>query len=539
MKQLRPESFSGIVKDAALNIALLLFSALLFALSFPNFLSNWGFFPLGFVSLIPVFIVVHRSSWIGIPLYGLFYGFVSYAIFNYWLVNFHPLSIFIVPVIYAIYFTILFPLLKGADSIFPRYGFLLQIGLWLGYEYLRTRGFLGYPYGIIGYSQYLFLPLVRLSSITGIWGISLLVVFPSAYIGNAFKDGISSFKSFIKNHKWEPLVYLTLSIFALVYGFASKSDYGEADRLKVALVQQNVDPKIGGLRAYRRSLDILKKQSMEAGMENPDMIIWSETSFVPGITFHTKYREDQERYLLVKELNDFLADQDVPYVFGNGDGELIRTAEGLVRQDYNSVILYDGEYVDSYYKTRLVPFTEHFPYRRHFPWLYQALINADTSFWAAGDEFTVFDAAGVKFSTPICFEDTFGYISRAFVNRGAEIIINLTNDSWSESVAAAMQHMSMAVFRAAENRVSVVRSTNGGISCIIDPNGKILNIYPAFVEGYMTGEVPIYKGSKTLYRSWGNWFPKVILLITVVFFIGGLVHRIVKSRIRVRNFVRD
>jgi apolipoprotein N-acyltransferase len=157
------------------------------------------------------------------------------------------------------------------------------------------------------------------------------------------------------------------------------------------------------------------------------------------------------------------------------------------------------------------------------------LVEADTSFWAAGDEFTVFEAADVKFSTPICFEDTFGYISRAFVNNGAELIINLTNDSWSESVAAAMQHMSMAVFRAVENRVSVVRSTNGGISCIIDPNGKIIEIYPAFVEGHMIGEVPIYTGRKTVYRVWGNWFPVVVLWTTAAVFAAGLVFWIIRK----------
>ncbi len=526
---MQSRSLSKALTDGAINFGLLIISALMFSLAFPNFLSYWGFFPFGFICLIPVFIVVHRSSWITIPIYGLIYGFTAYAIFNYWLVNFHPLSIFIVPVIYAVYFMMLFPLLKGADAIFPKYGYLLQIGLWIGYEYLRTRGFLGYPYGIIGYSQYLFVPLVRLSAVTGIWGVSLLVIFPSAFLGNALKNGIFSVKTFFLKHKWEPLIYAGVFILTLAYGIISKSNYQGADTLKVALVQQNVDPKIGGLRAYRRSLDILKKHSNAALKDNPDMIIWSETSFVPGITFHTKYREDQERYLLVKELTDFLSAQDIPFVFGNGDGELIRTARGLVRQDYNSAILYDKEFVDSYYKTRLVPFTEHFPYRKQFPWLYNALVEADTSFWAAGDEFTVFEAAGVKFSTPICFEDTFGYISRTFVNEGAELIINLTNDSWSESVAAAMQHMAMAVFRAAENRVSVVRSTNGGISCIIDPNGKIIEIYPAFVEGYMIGEVPVYTGRKTVYRVLGNWFPVGVLWTTVAVFITGMVLYIIRK----------
>ena len=92
--------------------------ALLFALSFPSFLSERGFAPVAFVALVPVFVLVHRSSWKLIALYGILYGFTSYALFNFWLSTFHPLAIFIVPVIYATYFLMLFPLLKLADTIF-------------------------------------------------------------------------------------------------------------------------------------------------------------------------------------------------------------------------------------------------------------------------------------------------------------------------------------------------------------------------------------------------------------------------------------
>ncbi len=108
--------------------------------------------------------------------------------------------------------------------------------------------------------------------------------------------------------------------------------------------------------------------------------------------------------------------------------------------------------------------------------------------------YTVFDAGGVRFSTPICFEDTFGYLCRGFVSRGADVLVNITNDAWSFSVPGAMQHMTMAVFRAVENRRSVVRSTNGGMTNIIDPNGRILFSLPPFTEGYLSGTVPVHTG---------------------------------------------
>ncbi len=540
----RAEPAASVIKDQQRNqsrtalaevgtqIGLLFLSALLFSLSHPNLLFDWGFFPLGYIAFVPVFIVVHRSSWPGTVLYGMLYGFVAYATHNYWLLNFHPLSIFIVPVIYAAYFAVVFPLLKSADALFPRYGFLVQLAIWLAWEYLRTQGFLGYAYGISGYSQYLVTPLVRLSALTGVWGVSLLVLFPSVFLGNALKDGLAGFREFVRSRRVVAVGYAALFVLALVYGFASQVDYSDSRMWRVALVQQNVDPWEGGVSAYRESLDILVRQSSMALEEDPEIVIWSETSFVPSINYHSRFRTNPESFALVREVVDFLAVQPVPFVVGNSDGRMVRSADGsLERADYNAAILYaDGQVVDTYRKIHLVPFTEHFPYQRSLPWLHRLLVENETTFWESGDEFTVFEAGGVSFSTPICFEDTFGYLSRAFIREGAEVIVNLTNDSWAHSVAAAMQHMAMAVFRSAENSRSMVRSTNGGMTTIIDPNGRILELFPPFIEGYMIGEVPVYSGRQTLYTRWGDWFAWLSVAAAAGLLLVGAARAFVRRR---------
>ncbi|WP_455381148.1 apolipoprotein N-acyltransferase [Salinispira pacifica] len=518
------------LNEIFINIGLITLSALLFALSFPNVISVWGFYPLAFVALVPLFVVVHRASWVAIFPYGFFAGFISYVFLNYWLVAFHPLTIFIVPGIYAFYFLLLLPVLKAADSLMPAYGYLLQLALWLGYEYLRTLGFLGYSYGIMGYSQSLFLPLARLSALTGVWGVSLLVVFPSAYLGNALKNGIRNAPSFLRRHRIDAVIFLVLLAGAVVYGLVDKSDYAGSREWRVALVQQNVDPWRGGLPAYRESLKRSVRQSEAALKEHPEIVIWSETSFVPAIDYHMRYRDDPETDALVKQLLAFMARQTVPYVIGNDDGELLRDSNGnLTRVDYNAVLLFEkGKIVQTYRKLRLVPFTENFPYRKQLPFIYDALVKADTHFWREGREYTVFNADGVKFSTPICFEDTFGYLSRQFVRHGAQVIVNLTNDSWSYSVPAAMQHMQMAVFRATENKRSVVRSTNGGMTTIIDPNGKILQLFPAFKEGYMVGTVPVYTAETTLYTRWGDWFAVTMLVIALAGLVAAALVRLLR-----------
>jgi apolipoprotein N-acyltransferase len=512
------------------ELLLLVLSSLLFSLSFPNFLSRWGYFPLAFLALAPMFAVIRRCGWLRCILYGAFFGFASYALFNFWLAKFHPLALLIVPPIHSFYFLLLFPLLKAAVTFFPVHGYLLQSLIWVGYEFLKTQGFLAYSYGNLGYSQYLFLPLLQLASLAGVWGVSLLVVFPSAFLGSLWIAGPSArFRTktrFAVLHGLPLAGYGLLLLLAIGWGLVSQVDLAGARPWKVALVQQNVDPWRGGYRAYRQSLDILVRQSERALREKPEIVIWSETSFVPAIDWHTRYRQDPEAYRLVRELRDYLSEQEVPFVVGNDDGQLKRTETGEERRvDYNATLLFQGgEIVQTYRKLHLVPFTEYFPYRNTLPRVYEWLRNADTHFWEKGTEHTVFEAAGVRFSTPICFEDTFGYLNREFVRAGAEVLVNMTNDSWSNSVAAEMQHMSMSVIRAVENRRSVVRATNGGITGIIDPNGRLRSMLPPFIEGYLIGDVPVHAQVTTLYTRWGDWFGRLVLLAALLGVTWGAVR---------------
>lgn len=516
-------------KQVFKEIGLLVLSAVLFALSFPSVINQWGLFPLAFISLVPLFVVVHSSGWARIPFYGMFFGYICYVIFNYWLATFHPLAVVIVPVIYASYFLVLVPLLKLADHLFPRFGFLLQAGLWLCYEYLRTLGFLGYPYGNLGYSQYLFRPFIQISSVAGFWFVSLMVVLPSTFIGNGFKDGLKGFLPYLKKNKLFIYIYAAVFIAVLIFGFAAPSDFSDSDHIKLGFVQHNADTWKGGLRAYENNMDSMIALSREALAEDPEieMMIWSETCFVPGIDWHSRYRTDPERYRLVKELTDFFATQDIPYVIGNDDGQLEPDESGeLERVDYNAVLLYEGTLKDTYRKMHLVPFTENFPYEKQMPRFYQALKDHDYHWWGKGTEATVFEAAGVRFSTPICFEDVFGYLSRDFVNNGAQIIVNMTNDSWSGSVPAEMQHMAMAVFRAVENRRTLVRGTNAGITCSIEPDGEITAIIEPFTEDYMISSVPIYEETTTLYTRWGDWFAVLNLIVSLLVLAAGVLIRI-------------
>ena len=250
------------------NAGLLLLSAVLFTLSFPSFVNHDGFPLLAYFALFPAFIVTYMMSWAAAPFYGLFLGLVSYALYNYWLSSFHPLTIFIVPLLYASYYFVLFPVLKLSNVLFPKKSWLLNALIWVSYEYLRTKGFLGYSYGIIGYTQYMFSPVVRLSSVTGVWGVSFLVILPSAFLGWLFRDGFSEFRKnpgkVLAENRRIIASYLLILSAVMIYGQISKIETENLEKWKVALVQQNIDPWQGGYETYRESLTRLVRQSKKA-----------------------------------------------------------------------------------------------------------------------------------------------------------------------------------------------------------------------------------------------------------------------------------
>ena len=507
--------------NLAVNIGLVLAGALLFALSFPSFLSDWGWAPFAWISLIPMVILIRRISWWACPLWGALYGYSTYTLFNFWLATFNPVSFILVPAIYAGWFFMLFPLLHLTGRAFKNYGWLGQWLSWGVFEVVRTKGFIGYSYGLIGYTQYGWHSLISIADIFGVMGVSLLVAFPSFLIGWWLMDG--GFKRPGRRWLLPGTIWLCAVIAANVYGMASKVDYQDAPRWRPALIQHNVNTWLTGIEAWRIALDAILEESEKALKAKPDALIWSETAFVPSIKWHSKYRKDRDKAALIDKLKRFLKPQQIPVIMGNNDAEM----QSGKRQDYNAAMLFDQDkIVDTYRKRHLVPFSEHFPYAKIFPRLMEYINSQGTPLYGKGSEYTVFDLSrwgGPKVNPLICFEDTFGYLARNFVREGSQVLVNISNDSWSPEPACAIQHLGIAVFRSVENRRSMVRTTTAGLTSVIDPNGRIIQKIDPFQQGHIIADVPVYTGRETLYNRWGDWFEKLILIITIPLWISALV----------------
>ena len=541
----------SLLARCGIALSLLVLSIILFALPQPNLLTVQGIPFLAYFALVPVFLLVRFVSWKTVWLLGVAYGVGAYCLFTYWLATFHPLGIFVISFMYGLYLMVAFPLLKAAASLFPKRGWLVQGVVWCAYDFVKTLGFSGFHYGVLAYSHWRWTPLIQIVDVVGIWGLDALITFTSAWFtavivdayrnrdvegcGCRFKALLRALPAACRAHWISGCCWLVVFVGVLVYGFVSPADYSQEPQVEVALIQQNSDPWVGGMSAYQRDLKTLMRLSDQALAQNPqvDFVVWPETAFVPRITWHYQHRYERDKFQLVQELLQYLDRAPVPFVIGNDHG-----VDGVGNRilDYNAVLLFKpGENTlpptpDIYSKMKLVPFTEYFPFDKQFPKLYQMLLNGDTHMWEPGVEPVVFEVDGLRFSTPICFEDTFGLVGRRLVNAGAQAFVNLSNDAWSKSLACQYQHLSMAVFRSVENRVPTVRSTTTGQTCIIDPNGRILAMAEPFVETYLVGSIPVLdKTEKTVYTRLGDYVGVIFALAAVLLILAGLVARMLRK----------
>lgn len=517
------------LRTVCFEVVLLLVAAFVLSLAHPSFMSKRGFGLLSLIALIPVFAVIRNTTWKLVGAYGFLFGFVYYSIFNYWLTTFHPFAILIVTIIKGAEMVALFFALKAADRwtgciLKGRLVHVFQAIIWVAYAYLSQGWFAGYPYGTIAYALYSYKILIQVADLFGIWGITFMMVLPQAFLGNWLCDHYSSTTTehseglwkHVLFHKVSLIIFVVLLIAQIIYGIINYSKWKKAEpdtSFTVATVQHNADSWKGGYDTYKRNFINLEKMSLEAMLRKPDLIVWSETAFVPSVNWYTTYpyegndEGDNFDYLrkiqnLVNDFVRFGTELGIPLLTGNPssiiDDETLPPYDeegNWNKLDYNSVILFDdGTIKDIYLKQHLVPFTEHFPYERQMPWLYNLLKANDYHWWEKGTEPVVFETSnGITFSTPICYEDVFGDICAEFVENGADLIVNMTNDSWSGSEAAERQHAVMAVFRCIENRKTMLRSTNSGLTCLITPDGTIQGEMEPFKMGWKLWDVPVYE----------------------------------------------
>jgi apolipoprotein N-acyltransferase len=498
-------------------------SGVLYALSQPSFVRVGGIPILAWICLVPLFVVLANVSVAQGIFYGTFAGIIQTMISNFWLGTFNLLTLQFVTVVMLLEYI---PFMAISVALLRRTGpaaWLVLPAAWTVFDWIRSQGFLGYPWGMLGASQYAVIPAIQIASLTGVWGVTFLVILANSVVA-WYAAGLLSG---VRRGRGPALALAAVLAGALGFGAARmwfEASAGESGRpaVRVALVQQDSDPR---KENYRQTFQTLKELTAQALPSKPDLVAWSETAFVPNIRRWSK--EDPAKYELAELVKEFLAYQrsiGTWLLTGNDDYELRRQNGVEERLDYNAAVLFSpsGERVETYHKIHLVPFTEYFPFKKQLPWLYNFLLSFDAYLWEPGDKRVVFHLPRFSFSTPICFEDSFPNDVRLFVRNGAQVILNISNDYWSQTDTEAMQHAANAVFRAVENGRPLARASASGLTCVVDTLGRITARGPFYEPAFLVADIPLPRPGFTVYTRFGDWFPAAMALLLVGLAIGAL-----------------
>jgi len=490
------------------NILFPFLTALLFALSFAP--SHPIFRFLIFVAFLPYLHSILRVKK-KIFFSGFIFGFLSNACIFWWItaVNVQDVSrilVFLGVLLMIFYLSCYWGLVAVLTSRLKKFSITLAIFsfpfFWVSLEFIRslTRE-VGFPWGSVGYSLSNIPSLIQLASISGVAGISFFVLLCNSLIYWSLRQqswkkrmiGVSGF-----------ILLLLLSI--SIGNYVMKKN-NEQKTVRVSLIQANILPEIKRANEEEERISTLEELTLKASECGSDLIVWSETS-IPCY-----YREGSQCINKIKEL---VEEGGIPVIAGAP--EYVPGKKRSESHIYNSAFLISGEgkTEGKYRKIYLVPFGEHLPFDNTFPFLTK--IHLGQGDFSPGDNFTVLNQGTFRFSVLICFEAIFPRLVRRFVRNNAELLVNITEDSWYGRTAGPYQHAEMAIFRAVENRISVARCANSGISMLIDPYGRVLKKSKIFERTIVDGEIPLRNGY-SFYTRFGDLFAWLIVAVSFVLFV--------------------
>lgn len=443
-------------------------SAILLALAFSR--GNLGI--LAWFALIPLFLELtnktKKQRWI------LFFAFAVLFFLGtlYWIIHVSFFGLIALCLFLGLEFS-LFALLMPSPK--KKSSLLLIPLLWIIFEKLRGFLFAGFGWGIIGYTQYRNLPLIQFAQYSGVWGVSYLLLLSNIALSQAILH-----QSRMSWKRYFILIPALCILGAYVFGGFALSQPISSPQINISLVQANIPQEQKWDPDYSKQiLNKFSSLSKKANKQNPDIVIWPETS-IPGYLL-------DETWLYLKTTN-LAKELSTSLLVGSPREDYEH------RKFYNTAFLFGpkGRLHLFHDKLHLVPFGEYVPYKNLFPFLQ----NSPIADFSPGKRFTLFEIQNtrkeiIRFGVLICFEDVFPALVKKFRRKGADFLVTITNEAWFKNSSEPIQHTAISVFRAVENRCWFIRCANTGISCFIDPHGKISkkitqNKRDIFVEGIAT-----------------------------------------------------
>lgn len=516
-----------------------LLTALLMALSFPvcDLLICRGFVFFAWISLAPLFTYIRGKNYRDIFFVSFLTGLIGHLLVYNWIGYFgvgvggtsgYVLVLsFLIPSL-TVFFTTKILLAEMLSRRLERFRFLIYPAVWIFIDWIQSIGFLAFPWTYWGYSQFQFTPFIQLASFTGIMGITFVIVmfnYSLSEIVYAVRIDRLELSDILKMHAFRRFAGVILLIAAIiVYGIIVTSNAGLPGKsdLRPAIIQSCISPWENWRMnrfLYLKELSYYTERSLK---DNPDFIIWSESATLEHISYNF---ENSMNDRFEKSVLDIARNSGKSLLTGE-IGVYKDPASGRYFPQNNAVLIDNkGDVVKSYAKINLVPFGEWFPYEKWLPYIKELSLKMGGSSFVPGNRPFTFEIMGKKFGVLICYEGIFYRLCRRYRELGADFLVNITNDGWTDSYAGHIQHFSASVFRAVENGLWYVRAGNTGLTALIDPCGRIVKSIPILEKGYLVGDMDFSLNHETFYSKYGDVFLYIImafLFITVIVFFTGI-----------------
>ncbi len=532
-------------KERRKDRILLILSGILMGVAFPPFP-----FPLTlflFVGLIPYLYVIQKKKTLAEINRASYLTFFIFSIITiYWVGSWQKESdpflmiaggtlLFFEPILFLIPSTLFY---LARKSFSENIALLLFPFFWACYEYLFMLTDISFPWLTLGHGLAEFVPFIQIADIVGAVGLSIIVIYLNIFLFKSFISFKKSYKKFKIN------LSIAVLLFALVLGYGFyriESFHISQKKIRVGLIQPNLDPwdkwNITNLNKLIRSYIDLSKEAVNKGAR---LIIWPETALPVFLTDGSHNAElDSIYYFLIKN-NVYLMTgmPDIKYYYpGEKIPENVKNNKigNTYYATYNGILLLspNSRYIQHYGKMKLVPFGEKVPFVNQLPFLGK-LINwsVGISSWNVGRDTVNFEIPNltesdnssqtkdsISINGLVCYESVFPYFVTNFVQRGAKLIAVVTNDSWYGKSSGPYQHKEISVLRAVENRRTVIRAANGGISCIINPLGETDLESKLFVKDVLVGDAYL-ESSKTFFTKYPLIIPDISMAIS--FWVFGI-----------------
>lgn len=370
--------------------------------------------------------------------------------------------------------------------------------LWTSLEYAKSHLFTGFPWENLAYSQYLYTPLIQIADITGIYGITFMIVTVNVIIYDIIVAKPER-KRLMREVIAGSVIILIICCYGVLKIHHVRKSLKNADPVDISIIQGNIDQDIKWNPQFqKKTINTYKDLSLSKAIAGSDLIIWPETA----TPFYFQDKEDMHQIVV-----DVAKNSKSWLLFGSPS--YIMDRDGLSFLNSAFLLSPNGKICGRYDKVHLVPYGEYVPLRKLFPFI--SKLVAGVGDFASGKGFYPLSMNSHKLGVLICYEGIFPEAARSCKNAGADLLVNITNDAWFGGTSAPYQHLSMTAFRAIENRVYVIRAANTGISAVIDPTGKITNSTKLF-EKTSLRETAKFTHEKTFYMLYGDIFVYICML---------------------------